>query len=105
MASPVNAVLCALLATAFWTVLGYAVTRRLLPRVLALGTSPVVGWAVFSATTLPVLTLIGFSLPTLVGIAALCLIVGGGSLLVYPSPADAAAAPTIPPWSYAAAAG
>jgi hypothetical protein len=104
MASPVNAVLCALLATAFWTVLGYAVTRHLLPRVLALGASPVVGWAVFSSATLPILTLTGFSLPTVVGLAALCLIVGGGSLLIYPSPADAATAPTMPPWSYAAAA-
>ena len=53
MASPVNAVLCALLATAFWTVLGYAAASRLLPRVLALGASPVIGWALFSAVTLP----------------------------------------------------
>ncbi len=104
MASPVNAVLCALLATAFWTVLGYAVTRRLLPRVLALGASPVVGWAVFSSASLPILILIGFSLPKVVGIAALCLAIGGGSLLLYPSPVDAGPTPTIPPWSYAAAA-
>jgi hypothetical protein len=105
MASSVNAALCALLATAFWTVLGYAVTRRLLPRVLALGASPVVGWAVFSAATLPILRVFGFSLPALVGVAALCLIIGGGSLLIHPSRPDAAVAPTVPPWSYAIAAG
>ena len=47
MASPVNAVFGALLATAFWTVLGFAVSRHVLPRVLALAAAPVVGWAVF----------------------------------------------------------
>jgi hypothetical protein len=104
MASSVNAVLCALLATAFWTALGYAVTRLLLPRVLAFGVSPVIGWAVFSAASLPVLRLTGFSLPALVGAAALCLVAAGASLVIYPSlPADAAA-PAIPLWSYVAAA-
>ena len=73
MASPVNAVLCALIATAFWTFVGYAVTRHLLPRVLALGAAPVIGWAVFSAATLPILRLIGFSPLAVVGIAGLCL--------------------------------
>ena len=104
MASSVNAVLCALLATAFWTVLGYAVTRTLLPRVLAFGASPVVGWAVFSAASLPVLRLVGFSLPALVGVAALCLIAGAGSLLIYLSRPDSPAAPIVLPWGYAAAA-
>ncbi len=104
MASSVNAVLCALLATAFWTVLGYAVTRTLLPRVLAFGASPVVGWSVFSAASLPVLRLVGLSLPALVGVAALCLVAGAGSLLIHPSRPDSPAAPMVPPWSYAAAA-
>jgi hypothetical protein len=104
MASSVNAVLCALLATAFWTVLGYAVTRTLLPRVLAFGASPVVGWAVFSAASLPVLRLVGLSLPALVGVAALCLVAGAGSLLIHPSRPDSPAAPIVPPWSYVAAA-
>jgi len=104
MASPVNAVLCALLATAFWTVLGYAAASRLLPRVLALGASPVIGWALFSAVTLPILILIGFSVFTVVGVAALCLIIGGGSLVMHPAPADAASAPAVPLWSYAPAA-
>ena len=57
MASPFNAVLCALVAAAFWTALGYAAARHVLPRVLALGAAPVFGWAVFSAATLPILTL------------------------------------------------
>ena len=62
MASPLNAVLCALIGIAFWTVLGYAIARHLLPRVLAIGAAPVIGWAVFSATTLPILTLLGLIL-------------------------------------------
>ena len=50
MASPINAVLCALIGAAFWSALGYAIARHLLPRVLALGAAPVLGWAVFSAS-------------------------------------------------------
>jgi hypothetical protein len=102
MASLVNVFLCALVATAFWTVLGHALGRHLLPRALALGAAPVLGWAVFSAVTLPVLTLIGFSLPALIGAAMLSLVAAGASLLL-PS-GDAGPAPAIPLWSFAAAA-
>jgi hypothetical protein len=107
MASPLNAVLGAVLATAFWTVLGYALARHVLPRVLALGAAPVVGWAVFSAATLPILTLVGFSLRAVVGAAVLALIVAGGSLVMrrtrFDRSAAATAAPVIPPLGYAAA--
>jgi hypothetical protein len=77
MASPLSAVLCALAATAFWTVLGYALAREVLPRVVAAGAAPVVGWAAFSAASLPILTLVGFSQATVIGLAALGLIVAG----------------------------
>jgi hypothetical protein len=40
MASPANAALCALIASAFWTLLGYRVGRHLLPRVLAFSPHP-----------------------------------------------------------------
>jgi hypothetical protein len=103
MASPVNAVLCALIATAFWTFVGYTVTRHLLPRALALGAAPVIGWAVVSAATLPILRLIGFSPLAVAGIAGLCLIIGGAALR-WRLPPAAALAPAIPPWSFAAAA-
>ena len=63
MASAVNAAFCALVATAFFMAFGFAVGRHILPRPLALGAAPVVGWAMFSAATLPVLTLVGFSAP------------------------------------------
>ncbi len=104
MASTVNAVLCALVATAFCTACGYALSRHILPRVIALGAAPLVGWAVFSAATLPVLTLVGFSSPTIAATAALFLVIGGGALLMRSDNDDAAPGSTIPPWSYAAAA-
>ena len=73
MASPLNAVLCALVGAAFWSAFGYGLARNLLPRVLALGAAPVIGWAVFSVVVLPVLSLIGFSTFTVIGLAALAL--------------------------------
>ena len=103
MASPVNAALCALLATAFWSFLGYALTRHLLPRALAIGAAPVVGWAVHSAATLPIFFLIGFSPLTVVAIAALCVAVSVATLKLA-AKADAEAAPAIPWWAFAAAA-
>ena len=103
MASSVNAVLCALLATAFCTVLGYALSRHVLPRAVALGTAPVLGWAVFSAATLPILTVVGFSAVTVAAVAALCLVVAGGSLLLQPAPAEAAPDLAIKPYCFIAA--
>ncbi len=77
MASPINAVLCALVGAALWSALGYAIARHLLPRALALGAAPVLGWAVFSATSLPILSLIGFSPLAVIGLAALALVLAG----------------------------
>jgi hypothetical protein len=84
MASPLIAVLCALIGTAFWSVLGYAIARHLLPRALALGAAPVIGWATFSAATLPILMLIGFSLPAFATLAVLCLVLAYGLSLRRP---------------------
>lgn len=77
MVNPINAVLAALLGAAYWSVFGYAIARHLLPRVLALGTAPVLGWAVFSAAALPTLTLIGFSPLAVIGLAALGVVIAG----------------------------
>src|SRR5580704_13159120 len=103
MASPVNAALCALLATAFWSFLGYALTRHLLPRALAIGAAPVTGWAVHSAATLPLFFLIGFSPAAVVAIAALCVAVSVATLKLAAA-SDAEATPAIPWWAFAAAA-
>jgi hypothetical protein len=103
MASPVNAALCALLATAFWSFLGYALTRHLLPRALAIGAAPVTGWAVHSVATLPIFFLIGFSPLAVVAIAALCVAVSVATLK-FAAQSDAEVAPAIPWWAFVAAA-
>jgi hypothetical protein len=101
MASFINAMLCALLAAAFLTVFGYGVARHVLPRPLATGAAPVVGWAVFSAATLPILTIAGFNVLT-VSVAGLLFLAGGGSLVALRRDVRDSA-PAIPLWSYAAA--
>ena len=103
MATPVTAVLCALLGTAFWTFLGYAVTRRLLPPALAAGAAPVIGWAIHSAATLPILTVIGFHPVVVLAVAALCAILAGASLSIPARQREADKAATIPMWAFAAA--
>ena len=102
MASSLNAVLAGLVAAALWTLLGYALGRRLLPRALAAGAAPVLGWAVHSAITLPLFTLIGFTPAAVIIVAALCVIAAVLSLRLTAS-GKAETAPVIPPWSFAAA--
>src|SRR5580692_3016527 len=97
MASLVNVVLCALVATAIWAALGYALSRPILPRALAVGVAPVMGWAVHSAVTLPLFTLIGFTPAAVIGVAALCLIAALLSFrLATPNAIEHTA--TIPAW-------
>jgi hypothetical protein len=104
MASPINAVLCALVGAAFWSAFGYAVARHLLPRVLALGAAPVIGWAVFSAASLPALTLIGFSAQAVAGLAAPALVIAAVLMLRAPDPTETGAQIGLRPWWVAAAA-
>ncbi len=104
MASSINALLCALIATAFWALLGYALARYLLPRALALGAAAVVGWAVHSAAALPIYFVIGFSPIAVVGLGALCILVSGFSLAARVQKSEADRTATIPPWAFAAAA-
>jgi len=104
MASPVNAALCALIATAFWVFLGYAIGRHLFPRVLAIAGAAVIGWAAHSAVLLPIFTLIGFSQTTVVVSGLICLLAAGFSLS-RPSPiSEAEGDLAVPPWAFAAAA-
>src|ERR1700719_77210 len=103
MASPVNAVFFALLPTAFCSLLGYALTRPLLPRALAIGAAPVTGWGVHSAATLPIFFLIGFSPLAVVAVAALCVAISVATLRLA-ADGDAEAAPAIPWWAFVAAA-
>jgi hypothetical protein len=86
VASPANAALCALIASAFWTFLGYGVGRHLLPRPLALSASPVLGWAVHTAALLPIVVWTGFS-PLIVGLICVGCIALVGFSLSRPLPA------------------
>ena len=104
MASPVNALVCALIATAFWSLLGYALGSRLVPRVLAIGAAPVIGWSVHSAATLPIYLLFGFSPLLVAGIGAVCVLIAGFSLSQPRSAGEIEPAQTIPVWAFAAAA-
>ena len=102
MASPVNALVCALIATAFWSLLGYALGSRLVPRVLAIGAAPVIGWSVHSAATLPIYLLFGFSPLLVAGIGAVCVLIAGFSLSQPRSAGEIEPAQTIPVWAFAA---
>jgi hypothetical protein len=104
MASLFNAVLCAVVATAFWSLIGYALARRVLPRALAFGAAPVLGWAVHSAATLPIFLLVGFSPAAVAAIALMCIAASGGSLVWRPVKHEAGGAPSVPAWTYALAA-
>ena len=104
MASPLNAALCALLAAAFWPLLGYALGRRLLPRALARGAAPVMGWAVHSAVVLPIYLWIGFSPVAVFGAGALCVLASGLVLSGRALQSQAEDAADIPAWAFAAAA-
>jgi len=104
MASPVNALLCALIAAAFWTLLGLALARHLLPRALALGAAAVIGWAAHSAAMLPIYIWIGLSPVTVVASGALCILVSGFSLSSHAADSDGESTLGLPLWAFAAAA-
>src|SRR5271169_4585064 len=104
MASHVLALLCALIATGFWSLLGYALARHLLPRVLALGAGAVLGWAAHSAAVLPIYFWTGLSPTAVFAIGAPCILGAGFSLSLPARDADAGTGPPIPPWAIAAAA-
>jgi hypothetical protein len=103
MISPLNVALIAVGALAFWTCIGAAITRRLLPASLALPMAPTVGWAVHSALAYPLFCAIGFSQAGVLVVAVLALLAGMASrriAVAAPPPVDA----RVPGWAFAAAA-
>ncbi|HEX3502688.1 MAG TPA: hypothetical protein VHU22_04770 [Xanthobacteraceae bacterium] len=101
MPSSLHVVLTGLLAVAFYAALGHSITRHVLPRALASGAAPVIGWAIFSAVTLPLLTIVGFTSSTVVASGAVCLLASAWLVTTRRRERDAAS-PAIPVWSYAA---
>jgi hypothetical protein len=104
MASPVYALVCALIATAFWPLLGYALGSPLLPRVLAITAAPVIGWSVHSAATLPIYLLFGFSPLLVAGIGVVFVLIAGFSMSQPRGASEIEPGETIPVWAFAAAA-
>ncbi len=108
MASTFSAFLCALVALALWTSIGWVFARRLsLGPALVLPLAPVLGWAVQNVVALAVSLIVGFSALTPLGTALLL-----GVLALLPIWRDRATTPLpeadrqsqIRPWIYLAAA-
>src|SRR6266545_6116467 len=74
MASILNTLICAVLATALWTCIGLAVAERLAPRPLALPMAATLGWAVHSAAVMPIFFVVGMSRTTVTAVIALSVI-------------------------------
>jgi hypothetical protein len=105
MISTLNVAAVALGALAFWTCIGAALTRRLLPPGLALPLAPTVGWAVHSVLAFPLFGAIGFSQVGVLAVAAVALVAGWLSRRTRPAmPVRAEAEIRVPRWAYAAAA-
>ena len=104
MVSTFNVAAVALGALLFWSCLGSAITRRILPATLALPLAPTVGWAVHSALALPLLGLTGFSQYSVIGLALLALVARFALTRTWPPAARVDAPPRVPVWAVAAAA-
>jgi hypothetical protein len=104
MASPLNAAVCAVVALLFWTALGFSISRRIFPRALALPIAPALGWAVYSAATLPIFLLFGFSVIGVMALAAVAVIGSAALSSRRFDREDRATRDTVPNWAYLAAA-
>jgi hypothetical protein len=102
--SSLNVALGAIAALAFWTCLGAALTRRLVPGPLALPLAPAVGWAVHSALALPLFEAAGFTQGIVVAAALAVLIVRFALARRFPLLPPFDAEPRVPRWAFAAAA-
>jgi hypothetical protein len=103
MISTLNVAAVALGALAFWTCVGAAITRRLLPVSLALPLAPTVGWAVHSVLAFPLFGAIGFSQIRVLTVAVLALLASWASRRMRTAPPPIDTEPRVPGWAYAAA--
>jgi hypothetical protein len=102
MASTLHAAIGAVVALGFWTALGLSISRRILPRALALPIAPALGWAVHSAAALPILLALGFSAFGVAALAAIALM--GAAAASRHALDDQAPHERIPGWAYLATA-
>jgi hypothetical protein len=101
MPSTFSAAAGAVVALLFWTVLGLSISRRILPRALALPLAPSLGWAIHSAATLASFLLFGFSAAAAAGIAIVAGVASFASLFQKIDGPDPEG--TVPTWAYVAA--
>ena len=104
MPSALIAGLCAVAAASFWTVLGFALARRLVAPALALPIAPALGWAVHSAAVLPILILVGFSTTSVSTVSAAALALSLVALVTQSPRHEGAPGPRVPAWAYIGAA-
>jgi hypothetical protein len=102
MASTTNVFLGMATALLVWTVIGLAVARAVLPqRALHWPVAPALGWAVHSATTLPLFMLTGFSRIMVATVTLLSLSVAGYALRRQPDPLNGdKGQATVPYWAW-----
>ncbi len=100
MATISGTVLCAAVATLFWTSLGFALTRRRVPARLAFPFAPAVGFAVHSALALPVFFLVPFTPAAIAAVAMLVLVAAIVAPYHVVLPPAAEGLGSFPGWSY-----
>jgi len=104
MPSILHVFLCFAAALLFWGIVGLALSRRLMPAVLALPVAPALGWAVHSALALPLYRLIGFTPLTVVFVSLLFLACALLALRLPASVENDETGARVPTWAYALAA-
>lgn len=104
MASFLPAALCALVAVAFWSALGWPVVNRLLPKTLAGPMAPLAGWAMHSVVALPVFFVLPFNAATIALVAAIALAVAWAGSRLLPAAAEAGTGPRVTSSAWLAAA-
>jgi hypothetical protein len=103
MASTLNAAIGAAAAMLFWTCLGLAVTRRLVPA-LAVPMAPVIGWAVHSAIALPIFLVLPFSIMNIIAVGGLVLVAAIAASRATARSNAAESEGAVPAWAYVLAA-
>ena len=99
MPSTISALAAALIAALFFTSSGWALARLILPRPLALGVAPILGWAIFSVIALPFFSFFPFT-HFLVSAFALVFLMMSCALLALGG-LPAVDVPSLPWWAFA----
>jgi hypothetical protein len=104
MPSTIHVAICAVAALAYWGMVGFVLSRRLAPSLLAVPVAPALGWAFHSALTLPLYRFLGFNEWT-VSIVSLLILGAAGLLILSPaSDEERGSGIRVPFWAYGLAA-